>query len=162
MSLPLVDLDLLETVFARLERKGVSYRLGGKAPSLSCDTSEIDSIDCSGFTRYALAKATNGALVIPDGSQNQREWFENSGLHQVGSYDDVGRYATPKRLFVCFIKPGENSAGSIGHTWFVSKLDDDSTADTMESHGGTGIDTRPWNTRVLKREFFSGFEIPVK
>lgn len=155
-----INLALLETVFDRLQIRGVSYGLGAKAPSLDCDTSEIDRIDCSGWSRYGIAKATNQKLIIPDGSQNQREWCENSGLHRLGKYADV-TYATPRRLFICFIKPDTNGCGPVGHVWFVSQLDGDSVPDTMESHGGVGINSRPWNTRVLKREAYSAFELPV-
>jgi hypothetical protein len=159
-SLPKIDLALFETVFSRLEMRGVQYDLGAKAGSLKDDTSKINRIDCSGFARYIIAKATQQALIIPDGSWNQRDWCERVGLHRLASYNDV-LYATPRRLFICFITPHVNGAGDIGHVWFVSQLDGDSTPDTMESHGGVGIDSRPWNARVLKRECAAAFELPV-
>lgn len=165
MSIPLVDLELLKTVFARMERNGVSYGYGVKAPSLDCDTSIIKSIDCSGATRYGLAKATNGAWIVPDGSQAQLEYCEQKAaageLHKLAKYSDV-QYATEKRLFWCFIKVNTNGCGSVGHTFFITQEDSESFPESMESHGGGGVIARPWNTGVLKREAYAAFEIPVK
>lgn len=158
-----IDLGKLETVFNHMALRGVAYGLGAKAPSMDCDSDKIERIDCSGFARYAIAKATGGELIIPDGSQNQRVWCDDMKLHRLARYSDVV-YATPRRLFICFIKPFENGCGSVGHVWFVSQLDGDrdTMPDTMESHGGKGVDSRPWNTRVLKSEAFCAYELPVQ
>ena len=69
-----INLTLLETVFTHMHIQGVSYKWGAKAPSLDCDTSAIKRIDCSGFVRYAIARATHQQLVVPDGSVNQHDW----------------------------------------------------------------------------------------
>jgi len=169
MNISPVSIELLETVFSRLERGGVSYGYGVKAPSLSVDTSEIvqqGSIDCSGFSRYALYKASGGKLIIPDGSQMQREYFESSGLHQLGQYADVTQ-ADPSRLFICFIKPGEHGCGDVGHVWLVRRANSpdgnwkQEVPHTLESHGGGGCTSRPWNYRTLLREWWNGFELPT-
>lgn len=163
MKIPPVDLDILERDFAQLERQGVRYRLGGKAPSLSCDPPKIKSIDCSGYVRWALARATGGALKIPDGSQMQREWAEKN-LREV-KYREAARYMTEKRLFIAFIRPGHNGCGAVGHVWLLSHYDDgdnDTFVGTLESHGGVGINSRPWWQRTLLREVYSCFELETK
>ncbi len=93
MSVAKIDLDNLESLFSDLQRQGVNYGLGAKPEGgsdprngrrwntrsnghLSTRPSTIDNLDCSGFIRYLLFKATDGGLVIPDGSQMQRGWCE--------------------------------------------------------------------------------------
>jgi len=157
-----VNLPLLETIFSRLERGNVQYGYGRKAPALDCDTSVIvaqGKIDCSGFTRYALAKATAQALIVPDGSQAQREWAEQ----ELGAPHDYRmlNQADPSRLFMCFIKPFEHGCGEVGHVWLTNRLEGHDIPTTMESHGGGGCVSRPWNYRTLWREVFSAFELPV-
>lgn len=69
--------------------------------------------------RYAVYKATNGKLKIPDGSQVQREWCEKNKLNKLADYSEVG--STPAvSLFIAFIKPCENGCKSVGHVWFVT------------------------------------------
>lgn len=138
----------------------VAYGYGVKAPSLDCDSSVIRLIDCSGDSRYLIAKATNGQWIIPDGSQAQREYFENSGLHKIAKYSDV-QYANPARLFICFIKPNTNGCGDVGHVWMVGQKATHGSIETIESHGGKGVDSRRWDTSVLVNQFYNGFEIPV-
>src|SRR4051812_1536811 len=122
MPTPQIDLSQLFQDLAQLERNGTNYGLGAKAPSLDCEPSKIHAVDCSGYVRWALARATGGALCIPDGSQNQRAWAE-ANLHQV-KYADAARYMTDKRLFIAFIKPFANGCGSVGHVFLLAQYDD--------------------------------------
>lgn len=185
MAVPSVNLQILETLFAQMERNDVRYGLGAKAEggsdprnnhrwnprsngSLSTPVNSIDNIDCSGFVRYALFHATNGALDIGDGSQNQRGWCEHKAaageLHAVQSYANSAKFINAHRLFICFIKPNTNGCGPVGHVWLVTQYDDGDNhtlAGTLESHGGTGINSRPWNSKTLVREFFSAYELPT-
>lgn len=163
MPLTPVDLDLLDTVFARLAHRGIPYRLGGKIP-LDSDTSDpriARGVDCSGFTRYALAKATNGALVIPDGSWNQHDWCRKQALHRLAQYSDVTQ-ADPSRLFIAFIN---TEPGRVGHVWLIHRAQTSGIdwkeipPTTLESHGGRGVDSRPWNTRILLRLVSECFEL---
>ena len=131
----------------------VKSQLGAKAPFLSCDTSVIHAIDCSGFSRYAVAKSTKQQTIIPDGSFYQRLWCEQQGLHKLSQYSDVQYAASdPSRVFICFIEP--NSHESIGHVFFVC------AGVTYESHGGIGVDSRAWDTQVLKDNTSETFEFP--
>ena len=160
MSVAKIDLVKLESDFAQLERQGVRYRLGGKAPSMSCEPAKIKSIDCSGYVRWALARASNQKLIIPDGSQMQREWAEKN-LREV-KYSDAAAYMTDKRLFIAFIKPFARNCGNIGHVWLLARYNDGNNgtkAGTMESHGGRGANSRDWNYRTLIREVYSCWEI---
>lgn len=161
MTVPPISLSKLLSDAAQLERQGVTYKLGAKAHALSVPLSSIERLDCSGYIRYALFRATGGALIVPDGSQNIREWAENAGLHKVAHYSDCNKYLTAARLFICFIKPGANSAGSIGHCWLVGQFDGDAAAETLECCGSLGVGSRSWDTGILKREFFSCYELPT-
>lgn len=174
MPVPAVNLLKLETLFAQLERNGVDYGLGAKAPSLDSEPAKIKKIDCSGFVRYALYKATkepndkDGVLTLPDGSQNQRAWCEQKTaegeLNRVANYADAAKYMTGKRLFICFIRPGFNGCGPVGHVWLLAQYNDGDNgtlAGTLESHGGVGIHSRAWNTRTLVNEFYSAYELPT-
>lgn len=157
-----VDLDILEQDFAQLERNGVSYGYGKKAPSIMCDPDKIKSIDCSGYVRWALARATGGNMKIPDGSQMQRAWAE-ANLREV-KYVNAARYMTDSRLFIAFIKPFTNGCGKVGHVWLLAQYNDGdngTATGTLESHGGAGINSRNWNSRTLIREVYSCFELPA-
>lgn len=162
--IPAINLEKLESIFAQLERRGVQYGLGAKAPKLTCPPSAIKKIDCSGAVRYLLFQATDGALVLPDGSQNQRAWCEakarEGDLRKV-NYEDAANYITDTRLFIAFIKPFVNGCGEVGHVWLLTNYDNAPGADTLESYGGVGIGSRPWNSRTLRREVFSCYELPV-
>ena len=71
---------------------------------------------------------------------------------------DVGRDA----LYMAFIKPNTNGCGPVGHIWFVYKQADSTPAVTIESHGGTGVDSRPWNNLILFKEFFEAFQLDIE
>lgn len=180
MKIPPINLALALSVFRRLLAQGVPYGYGAKAEGgqdprdghrwnrssnghLDTPIQTIENIDCSGGVRYIVYKATNGQLVLPDGSQDQREqceqWAQAGLIHKV-SYRDAARYMTRKRLFLCFIKPGENGCGSVGHVWLLVQ-NEDGYAVTLESHGGGGIDSRPWDSHTLLHEVYSCYELPA-
>jgi hypothetical protein len=160
-TIPPVDLPKLESLFAQLERQGVTYRLGAKANQLHDPPSKITALDCSGFVRWIIAQATDFQLILPDGSQMQREWASTAGLHQLSKYSDCNTYLTEKRLFIAFIRPNYNGAGTIGHVWLCGQFDNDREAETMESRGGIGVDSRPWDSLVLRKQVYSCFELPT-
>ena len=95
---PPVSLSVLNAVFQNMKGR-VAYSFGAKAANLSEDTRFIDQIDCSGFVRYALARATNQALILPDGSSNQHDWAD-ANLRKLAQYSDVSD--APARIWaVC-------------------------------------------------------------
>jgi cell wall-associated NlpC family hydrolase len=148
MNLPL-DIALFMEVFDHLCIHGTTYKLGAKAPSLSCDTSLVSAIDCSGFVRYLLARASRQGLVIPDGSVNQHQWCREQGFPKV-AYGGPS-IATSKRLYLAFIEPVYEVRP--GHVWFVYQ------GHTMESYGGQGVGSRAWNTPVLVRRVAGCYQL---
>jgi len=163
-----IDRPLLISISAQLERRGVKYEYGAKADDkqtnprstgqLSTPPDTIDEIDCSGFSRYILYQSAG--WNIPDGSQSQRDWCEKSTLVKLANYTDVNADVGGDALYIAFIKPYTNGCGSIGHVWFVYKPGDGLDAETFESHGGVGVDSRRWNTTILFQEAFEAFQLP--
>jgi hypothetical protein len=163
-----IDVSRLIGVFNQLQRRGVKYFYGAKANDkshnprssgrLSTPPDTIDELDCSGFTRYALYQAAG--WTIPDGSENQLDWYRNQGFERLASYSQVNRN-NGRGLYIAFIKADTNGAGHIGHVWFVYKQRDEIPAETLECHGGGGIGSRPWNTAGLSHEEYMAFELPI-
>lgn len=126
---PHVDLDipLMLTLSERTCQPGNQYRLGGKAPSLKADSATIAGIgiDCSGYVRWILHRATGDDLVIPDGSVNQADWCREVGLKSstvglCGESDGAVRLAQ------------WSNPGGVGHIALVHN------GQTIESHGKAG------------------------
>jgi hypothetical protein len=127
----------------------VAYGLGAKAPS---DVSKPGSpappgfvrIDCSGFVRAAVRRATHPPLgAFPDGSVVQHDWVKAHAFRR-GAVDD-GNLSDGK-VRIAFLPPAA-VASHIGH---VVLLYD---GKTLESHGGVGPDRRvwtglPWRTKT--------------
>jgi hypothetical protein len=147
-----ISLKIFLATHAQLD--SVKYQFGAKPPFLSAPLDALRVLDCSAYARIQLFHATSGALVIPDGSVNQREWCEKEGLHQLKKYSDVQYAITDKsRLFICFVKP---FAGVAGHVWFVRG------GRTYESRGGAGVSSRGWNLTFAKLRNAVAFELPTE
>jgi hypothetical protein len=134
-----LDIDAVKAFLTACRDAGVSYgvRAGAKVPFHGATPGrDFKHVDCSGFVREAIWRATTPHLNIIDGSVRQREeWilaggFERSSVDEARSLDGVVRIA--------FLKP-QDSPSRIGHVAFVHN------ASTIESHGGVGPDSRPWN-----------------
>jgi len=130
-----LDIALLLTLIERTEREGNQYPLGGKAPSLDADSTQIRrvGIDCSGFVRWILFRATHNQLVIPDGSWHQAEWAQEAGLKRSDIesgklLDGVVRLAYMKPL----------TSRGIGHIALIHN------GRTIESSGKRGPGRRAW------------------
>lgn len=150
-----VSLSLMETIFNNVDGR-VGYLLGAKSPNLTCDTADIRQIDCSGFSRYVLARSSGQRLILPDGSQNQLAWCLSEGLHRVNPYSGVqSAAADPSRLFIAFLTPGKDG---IGHVWLLRSRNGE--MQTRESHGHHGVDARDWNNPNLVSCRWC-FEIPT-
>lgn len=121
----------------------VRYFLGAKADAggraLDAWPIRYSHIDCSGWVRAALAFATQGALVIPDGSVNQREWCEGHGLKR-SNYAALLRRDNVIRI--AFIRA--TAAEHIGHVYLCYN------GRTLESYGGHGPGSRSVLVHVLK------------
>jgi cell wall-associated NlpC family hydrolase len=137
---PYKTLDINTEALVTLTEKmigNVVYRMGAKAPGLDCDSNTLKALDCSGFIRYVTAKCTDGLIDLPDGSDNQHQWFKRNGFKestiQSGTRkDDI--------LRIAFLTPADGNG--IGHVAYILN------GETMESHGHTtGVDMRQWNMR---------------
>ncbi len=141
-----ISINTLIHLLGQLEHHGVGYRLGAKAPSLHSEPGTFHNIDCSGFARWASFKASNGLFRMPDGSADQHEWCERQGFEKA-RYRDAGEEGHPNKLFIAFITP-QSSPEGVGHVWFLTG-DGAGHSVTLESHGGCGPDSRPWNYHTL-------------
>jgi Subtilase family len=123
----------------------VTYGLGKKVPSLSAIPGrDFTQVDCSGFVRETIRRATNPTLAFPDGSVVQHDWvkahhFGNSSVAEATRNDGVMRIA--------FLRPQDVPSG-IGHVVLIL------AGKTLESHGGVGPDSRPWNGNSWQAKTF--------
>jgi hypothetical protein len=114
----------------------VTYGLGAKVPFFGAVPGrDFQKIDCSGFVREAIRRATTPPMAFPDGSVNQHDWirahgFARSSIDAAKQSDGLVRIA--------FLRP-QDSPHHIGHVVLISG------ARTLESHGGVGPDTRRWD-----------------
>ena len=130
----LIDLDLLRLLHKRVVTEGNQYGLGDKVP-IGADSSEVqdEDVDCSGYVRWILHRATNEVFDIKDGSYIQHDYvkkigFKKSTVANGTLADDV--------LRIAFLPPGR--IGKIGHVALILN------GKTIESHSGTGPDSRIW------------------
>ena len=135
-----VDLQLLKKDFAKMSGR-TKYKLGAKSPLHDGALLVPVFIDCSGYTRLAIYRATG--ITIPDGSQNQLAWAKKN-LRRV-EYADAAKFAKsdPSRLFICFLSPKKGKAWP-RHVWFLC------TGKTLESCSSLGVGSRSWDVSVLK------------
>lgn len=153
----MIDLALLETLHERCAGR-VVYKLGAKAPSLKADSASFSKIDCSGFVRWILARASNQAIKMPDGSQVQLDWVRSKGWRKLDMYQDVNfAKADPSRLFIAFLSPKPGNEWP-RHVWGLHS--DGERMRTLESCSSLGVGSRPWNVPVL-RNCRACFEVPV-
>lgn len=128
-----IDVGLLLTLVGRTVKPGDQYKLGGKAPSLDADSSQIGPIDCSGYLRWLLHRATGNRLVIPDGSWHQKGWAESVGFKETvvasGALQD-------NRIRLAYMKPLR--PGGVGHIALVLN------GWTIESSSKRGPGRRLW------------------
>ena len=131
-------------LFNELCHDGINYRLGEKDPNTGF-------LDCSGWIHYACERYAP-TWAMPDGSYNQMDWCTRQQLRGV-KYSEAA-HADAARLFIAFITADDTH--NIGHVWFLNY------GETMECHGGGGIDSRDWDTPVLLTEVSHCFELPAK
>lgn len=139
------------------------YDYGSKVP-LGVHPGQLKQLDCSGWTRYALHRATVGRLTPPDGSWFQQRWAQDmvdKGRFRRVDYHSI-RKLRGNRLFLCYMPPQINRRRvvKVAHIWFV--LHDEQGWRTLECYSGRGIGSRPINTPVLMRRVRDCFEIPIQ
>jgi len=128
---PTVPLDIARLQNYLRDCDGLGYRLGAKARAVAAPRPDYPAIDCSGWVRCAVAVATRGRTILPDGSVVQREWCGQVGL----------KPSTPMALLlrdgytrIAFLVP--TRAHPVGHVYLCRN------GRTLESWGGHGPGSR--------------------
>lgn len=113
----------------------VRYGLGAKVPFHGAKPGRnFKKVDCSGFVREAIWRATTPHLNFPDGSVVQRDWVIAQGFARSTTDAALLRDGAVR---IAFLRPQDAPSG-IGHVVLVHN------ARTLESHSGVGPNTRPW------------------
>lgn len=139
-----IDKGYLLELCGQLMDGHISYGMGAKAKSLDLEPSQIKSIDCSGFTRYLIYKASGGQIKMVDGSDEQRDWCKKHGLRSQ-KYSEVAGLSDGC-LRIAFIPRTYKNGKSVppyGHVWLVMD------GQTIESRGGKGPSRRSWSSSAL-------------
>ncbi len=149
-SVPL-DPERLRRYLASCQAHGVGYELGAKADDLEAVPPDYTAIDCSGWVRAAVAVATEGRTILPDGSVVQNDWCAAHGLKRstwaaCRLQDGLTRIA--------FIRP--NRVRKVGHV-YLSRL-----GRTLESWGGHGPGSRSATTHILSAETTDVYVLAVR
>jgi len=113
----------------------VKYGFGAKvSPHGAIPGSGFKRVDCSGFVRETVWRATSPHFNFPDGSVVQHEWIRNKGYER-GTRADA--FLEDGKIRIVFLRP-QDSASNIGHVALVHN------ARTLESHGSHGPNSRAW------------------
>lgn len=158
--------QILVEDFNVLRNNKVTYGWGVKAPAellkyWKGSLDSIKSIDCSGYFRLAIWRSSQGTLDPGNGSWRQKNWLEKQGYRKLDKYSNVGIKivaADQSRVFACYV-PELVVKGVVikaAHIWLVRG------GKTFESHGGKGIDSRPWwmLANLLPGRTISAYELP--
>jgi hypothetical protein len=115
----------------------VTYGLGAKVPFHGAVPGrDFKRVDCSGFVREAIWRATNPHVNFPDGSVVQHDWVRNKGFQHATVADGK---LSDNHVRIAFLRPQDAPPPHhIGHVVLLSG------GKTIESHGGVGPDSRPW------------------
>lgn len=113
----------------------VTYGLGAKIIPGQVPGRDFTKVDCSGFVREAIRRSTDLGNRFPDGSVVQHDWVRDRGFEKVDRSFGAARDGAVR---IAFLEP-KDSPKKIGH---VVLLHD---GNTLESHGGVGPNSRPWN-----------------
>lgn len=146
-----IDTEKMDEYIQACISAGVQYGLGAKDPTPKATLPiDFDRIDCSGFVRQIIRHATNGGVILPDGSWAQSEWCKNyktpepeAATLEPIEYKNLNVEAFgPTRVVIAFYRP---VGDAVGHVWLVHK------GVTYESHGKAGPAHREWCDPVLMR-----------
>lgn len=123
----------------------VKYGLGKKiSPHGAAPGADFKKVDCSGFVRETIWRATTPHFNFPDGSVVQHDWIKDKGYERVTRTDAS---LQDGKIRIAFYRP-QDSPSNIGHVALVHN------AKTIESHGGVGPNNRDWtNTGWQKKAF---------
>jgi hypothetical protein len=133
-----LDLGVLQRIHRRCVVSGNQYGFGSKVDiSDSSDEVAGEDVDCSGYVRWLLYRATGNKFDIKDGS-----WIQHDYIKDLGFKQSTIQAANLKdgALRIAFLAPKALGPKAAGHVALI--LNDR----TMESHSGTGPDSRDWDT----------------
>jgi len=136
-SAPL-DTERLYNYLALCRVRDIGYELGAKASQLTAIPPDYDHIDCSGWVRAAVAVATEGSLILPDGSVNQNDWC---GAHDLKRSRYAACSLCDGLTRIAFIRPSLEH--EIGHVYLCRN------GRTLESWGGHGPGSRSVAAHIL-------------
>jgi lysozyme family protein len=123
----------------------VGYHLSSKVPFHGAvPGKDFQAVDCSGFVREAIWRATSPHLAFPDGSVVQHDWIRARGFER--STPDAA-FQEDGAVRIAFLRPQE-SPTRVGHVVLIQN------ARTLESHGGVGPDSRPWTKTGWQEKAF--------
>lgn len=138
---PTIDIDWTKvTSFltaCETSKPRVGYQLGAKIPNDAAQPGkDFTAVDCSGFVRAAIRRSSNPkATDFPDGSVVQNDWVRAKKFTPATVSD--GKLKDDK-IRIAFLAPADAPNG-VGHVVLIRN------ATTVESHGGVGPDSRPFD-----------------
>lgn len=123
----------------------VKYGLGAKiSPHDAVPGAGFTKVDCSGFVRETVWRATTPHFNFPDGSVVQHDWIRDKGYER-GTRANA--FLQDGKTRIVFLRP-QDSPSHIGHVALVHN------AKTIESHGGVGPNTRDWTNTGWQAKAF--------
>lgn len=123
----------------------VTYGLGKKVPFHGAKPGQdFKKVDCSGFVREAIWRATNPPVNFKDGSVVQHDWIRAQGF-ATGTREEA--MASDNVVRIVFLRQQDSPSG-IGHVALVHN------GRTIESHGGTGPNSRAWTVTGWQTKAF--------
>lgn len=129
----------------------VRYGLGAKVPFHGATPgTNFTRVDCSGFVREAIWRATTPHLNFRDGSVVQHDWIRTQGFKRSTPDAALSRDGA---IRIAFLRPQDAPRG-VGHVALVHN------AQTLESHGGVGPNSRPWTKTGWQARAFVYFLTP--
>jgi lysozyme family protein len=123
----------------------VTYGLGAKVPFFGAVPGrDFRRVDCSGFVREAIRRATTPRAAFPDGSVVQHDWVKQRNFKKSTPQSALLQDGAVR---IAFLRPQDVSSG-IGHVVLVHN------GRTLESHGGRGPNARPWTNTGWQAKSF--------
>lgn len=123
----------------------VKYGLGAKvSPHGAKPGTGFTKVDCSGFVRETIWRATAPHFNFPDGSVVQHEFIRAKGYERSTRADAL---LEDGKVRIVFLRP-QDTASHIGHVALVHN------ARTLESHGSVGPNSREWNNTGWQAKAF--------
>ena len=144
MAMYTLDQKRLLDLHAKLDHatyavgKDSDGKLKGKAKN-SAEPDKISKLDCSGYVKYVLYNVSDGKIDIKGGSYYQYKWCKEQKLKKV----DYAKAAKKSDNILRLGYFAKKKKGKYGHVWLILN------GKTLESHGGTGVNRRPWNNKKL-------------